>query len=466
MNDHPFINRERELAFLENVWSQTVPQLIVLWGKRRVGKTELIKQFMSGKPHIYFLGESTSEPQQIHRFSEALAAFFKDPLLETRGFAGWEEAFRYLAARKEKILLAIDEFPYLIESNRAIPSLFQKAWDEHLSKSPLHLILLGSSMSMMERDVLGLRSPLFGRRTGQWRVDPFSFVSAALFRKNRSFEDRFSHYAVAGGVPAYWLRFDGRAGFWENVQSRVLTKGQPLYEEVEFILREELREPRYYFALLQAIAQGKRKLAEIVNATGIPQPSANKYLGVLADLKIVEREVPVTEKAPAKSKRGYYRIVDEFFRFWFKYVFPYRAELELGNTNYVLSRIRSTWPDHLGNVYEMVAKEMLWEYRDRIFPFSAAGRWWNKEEEIDVVAVNPESNSILFGEAKWSVKPVGIDILEKLKEKARRVVWGTAKRKEIYALFSRAGFTDAVMRRSERGEVILFKQGSLLGAKE
>lgn len=466
MNNHPFINRERELAFLETVWSQKAPQLVVLWGKRRVGKTELIKQFMSGKPHIYFLGESTSEPQQIRHFSEALAAFFKDPLLETRGFAGWEEALRYLAARKEKILLAIDEFPYLIESSRAIPSLFQKAWDEHLSKSPLHLILLGSSISMMEEDVLGLRSPLFGRRTGQWRVDPLSFVSAALFRKNRSFEDRFSHYAVAGGVPAYWLQFDNKAGFWENVRHRILTKGQPLYEEVEFILREELREPRYYFALLQAIAQGKRKLAEIVNATGIPQPSANKYLGVLGDLKIVEREVPVTEKAPAKSKRGYYRMVDEFFRFWFRYVFPYRADLELGNVDSVLGRIRASWPDHLGSVYETVAREAIWDHRDRLFPFTAAGRWWNKGEEIDIVAVHPESDSILFGEAKWTARPLGIDILDKLKEKAKSVVWGTAKRKEVYALFSKAGFTDALLKMSEKGEVILFKQGSALGPKE
>jgi AAA+ ATPase superfamily predicted ATPase len=244
--------------------------------------------------------------------------------------------------------------------------------------------------------------------------------------------------------------------------SRVLSKGRPLYEEIEFILREELREPRYYFALLQAIAQGKRKLAEIVNATGIPQPSANKYLGVLGDLKIIEREVPITEKAPAKSRRGYYRIADEFFRFWFKYVFSYRAELELGNTSDVLGRIRANWPDHLGSVYEIVAREMLWEYRDRIFPFSTAGRWWNKEEEIDLVAVNPDLDSILFGEVKWTKRPVGADILEKLKGKAAKVAWGSAGRKETYALFSRAGFTDAVMKRAESGNPVLFKQGLLL----
>jgi AAA+ ATPase superfamily predicted ATPase len=420
---------------------------------------------LQGKPHIYFLGESTSEMQQVRRFSDALAAFYKDPLLETRGFTDWEEAFRYLAAKNEKLLIAIDEFPYLIESNRAIPSLFQKAWDEHLSKSPIHLLIFGSSIAMMEQDVLSQRSPLFGRRTGQWRVDPLPFVSAGRFRKERSFEDRLSHYAIAGGVPAYWLQFDGRADFWQNVDHHVLSKGQPLYEEVEFILREELREPRFYFALLQAIAQGKRKLAEIVNATGIPQSSANKYLGVLGDLKILEREVPVTEKMPAKSRRGYYHITDEYFRFWFKYVFPYRAELELGNEEAVLSRIRATWPDHLGAVYEIVARELLWECRASIFPFAATGRWWDKGEEIDIVAISPELDTILLAEARWSNKPVGIDILEKLKDKAKKVGWGTPERKEIYALFSKAGFTDVVLGMGESGEVILFKQDALLASK-
>jgi len=465
MSQPRFINRERELRFLEDLWKKDSPQFIVLWGKRRVGKTELVKQFSQGKPHIYFLGESTSETQQIRRFSETLGAFFKDPLLEARGFPGWEEAFRYLAARNEKALLIIDEFPYLIESNRAIPSLFQKAWDEHLSKSPIQLILLGSSIAMMEQEVLGLRSPLFGRRTGQWRVDPLSFASAGLFRKEKSFEDHLSHYAVAGGVPAYWLQFEERADFWKNVGLHVLSKGQPLYDDVEFILREELREPRYYFALLQAIAQGKRKLSEIVNATGIPLPSANKYLGVLGDLKIIKREVPITEEKPAKSRRGHYRITDEFFRFWFKYVFPNRADLELGNTAAVLNRIRPTWPDHLGSVYEIVARQILWEHRDIIFPFSAAGRWWNKGQEIDTVALSPESDTILYAEVKWSNKPVGIDILEKLKMKAAKVVWGTPKRKENYALFSKSGFTDPILRMGERREVFLFKQEALLVPK-
>ena len=179
-------------------------------------------------------------------------------------------------------------------------------------------------------------------------------------------------------------------------------------------------------------------------------------------MKIIEREVPITEQQPAKSRRGYYRITDEFFRFWFKYVFPNRADLELGNSSVVLERIRATWPDHLGGVYEAVARELLWEHRDEIFPFSVSGRWWNNNEEIDLVALSPELDTILLAEVKWSHKPVGIDLVEKLKEKARKVAWGSPRRKEIYALFSKSGFTDAVLRMGESREVRLFKQETAL----
>jgi hypothetical protein len=148
-----------------------------------------------------------------------------------------------------------------------------------------------------------------------------------------------------------------------------------LYAEVEFILREELREPRYYFALLQAIAQGKRKLSEIVNATGIAQPVANKYLGVLGDLKIVERELPITEEKALKSKKGLYRIQDEFFQFWFKSTFPRRAELEMGQLEEALNNINDELPQYLASIFEKVAIETLWRNMDRFFPFTTIGRW-------------------------------------------------------------------------------------------
>jgi len=457
-----FINREKELAFLEEKWEEKRPQFIVLWGKRRVGKTELVKRFIKDKPHIYFLSESTHEFEQLKRISHAIGQFFKEPLLETRGFRGWEESFKYLKDKNQRLILAIDEFPYLIYSNPAIPSLFQKAWDEYWSKSNIYLILLGSSMAMMETEVLGYRSPLYGRRTGQWRIDPMGFESVGEFRKGKGVEDKLLHFSVAGGVPAYWLQFPPEKDFIKNLRGHVLKKGQMLYEEVEFILREELREPRYYFSLLQAIAQGKQKLSEIVNATGISQPVANKYLSVLSDLKIVMREVPLTEEKPLKSKKGLYRIVDEFFRFWFKFVFPNRADIELDRIDHVLDSIQKELPQYIASVYEKVAAETLWKFRDRLFPFTSVGRWWDRNVEIDIVAINREANEILFGEVKWTEKPVGTNILDELISKAHRVQWGKKGRKEFFCLFSRSGFTPQVIKKAKDKDIFLFKGIQLL----
>jgi uncharacterized protein len=453
-----FINREAELSFLEEAWQSPKAQFVVLWGKRRVGKTELVKKFIADKPHIYFLSESTHDREQLSRFSTALGKFFLEPLLTTRGFAGWEESFEYVRDKKIKFVLAIDEFPYLIQSNPAIPGLFQKAWDEYWSKSGICLILLGSSIAMMESEVLGYTSPLYGRRTGQWRVEPMDFEAVRKFRSSASFEDRLFHYALAGGIPAYWLQFDRKIDFSHNLKLHVLKKGRALYDEVEFILREELREPRYYFALLQAVAQGKRKLSEIVNATGISQPTANKYLGVLADLGIVERELPVTEDKPLKSKKGLYLITDEFFGFWFSFIFPRRSELEMNMTEAVLKDIMGQMPHYVSRVYEKISREMLRKHSDLFFPFSAVGRWWDKNEEIDLVAVNPALNSILFCEVKWSKKPVGVDIYEALRTKAKLITWGKTDRKEFYCLFSKKGFTDAMIKLAKKDGVVLFRE--------
>jgi AAA+ ATPase superfamily predicted ATPase len=274
----------------------------------------------------------------------------------------------------------------LILSNPSITILFQKAWDEYWNDSRIFLIVLGSSMARMENEVLGYRSPLYGRKTGQWRVDPMIFATVTDFRKSKSFEDRLSHYSVAGGIPAYWLQFNTNFDFWKNLEHDVLQKGQMLSDEVEFILRAELREPRYYFALLQVISQGKRKLSEIVNATGLRQPVANKYLGVLSDLKVVERELPVTVEKPLKSKKGLYRITEEFFQFWFKFIFTGRGELEMGKTDIVLDRIRQGLTQHLSLVYEKVAKEVIWNNMEKFFPFTKIGKWWDKNEEIDLAA--------------------------------------------------------------------------------
>lgn len=453
-----FVDREKELRFLEEKWAETKPHMIVLWGKRRVGKTELIKQFIADKPGVYFMAESTSDKDQLHRFSQALGRFFDEPLLQTRGFPAWEEAFAYLKAKNRRFVLAIDEFPYLIQSNPAITGLFQKGWDEYLAGGNTYLVLFGSSVAMMENEVLGYKSPLYGRRSGQWLIEPMPFRAVSQFRAGRSFVDRLMHYAVAGGIPAYWLQFSQGKEIANNLRDHVLKKGEMLYDEVEFLLRAELREPRFYFALLQAIAHGKRKLGEIVNATGLGQPLVNKYLGVLASLRIVEREVPVTENAPLKSKKGLYRISDEFCRFWFRFILSRRSELEMGLLEQVLEDAITQLPQYMGGVYETVAKEVLLDKMDTFFPFTAIGRWWDRAEEIDLVAVNAIRDSILFCEVKATGKTVGVDVLDSLQAKARKVRWGSANREERFCLFSSSGFTKGLLERSENEGIALFTE--------
>lgn len=452
-----FINREKELTFLEQKWMEDRAQMIVLWGKRRVGKTETVKQFIKTKPHVYFLAESTHEKEQLKRFSSAVGEFFGEPLLLTRGFDSWEECFRYIKEKQKRFILVIDEFPYLIQSNSAIPSLFQKAWDEYLSGSMVYLLLLGSSVAMMETEVLGYKAPLYGRRTGQWKIQPMPFNSVRMFRKKTSFEDQILHYGVGGGTPAYWLWFAKDRDFYQNLKNHVLKKGEPLYDEVEFILREELREPRYYFALLQAIAQGKRKLSEIVNATGIPQPTSNKYLGVLSDLDIVEREVPVTEDKPHKSKKGLYKIKDEFFQFWFRFIFPSRGELEMDRGDSVIKRIKLGMSDYISFVYEKVALEIIRNDADSFVPFERLGKWWDKNEEIDIVGISREDNALLLGEVKWSQKRVGTDLYKELLVKSEKVNWGDENTNRIFVLFSRKGFTERMHILAKEEEIVLFQ---------
>lgn len=453
-----FINREKELSFLENKWNEQQAQMIVLWGKRRVGKTELVKQFIREKPHIYFLAESTGEKEQLKRFSRTVGEFFNEPLLLTRGFDSWEESFQYIKEKGKRLTLVIDEFPYLILSNRGIPSLFQKAWDEYWSKSQIYLILLGSSVGMMETEVLGYKAPLYGRRTGQWKLQPIPFSSISAFRQSRSFEDRLMHYSVAGGIPAYWLKFSEKKDFYHNLTDHVLKKGETLYDEVEFLLREELREPRYYFSLLQAMAQGKRKLSEIVNATGISQPVANKYLGTLIDLDLIEREVPVTEEKPLKSKKGLYKMKDEFFRFWFRFIFPRRAEIEMEQVERVVHGIKQDMPQYLSIVYEKVAKDVLWEHSHLFFPFDSIGKWWDRNDEIDLIGLNKEMNKALFVEVKWTEKPVGTNILQDLKAKSEKASMGKKEITKHYALFSKRGFTADVIRIAGNEGIVLFEK--------
>jgi len=311
---------------------------------------------------------------------------------------------------------------------------------------------------MMESEVLAQKAPLFGRRTGQIFLKPFSFADSKKFFPRASFDRCLEFYSLAGGNASYLKRLDPARSAEQNIIDQVLPPEAFLSVEVEFILREELREPRNYFAILKAMALGKNRIGEIVNETGIEKSSLHKYLFILEDLHIIEKEVPVTEHSPLKSRKGLYRIQDQFFKFWFRYVLPNRARIEEGRLENVLSRIRTDFPTLVAENYERLAADIIKAHEDRIFPIENAGRWWTKNEEIDLVALNEERREALFGEVKWSARPVGTDIYRDLKRKAALVDWHSEERTERFCLFSRSGFTKPMLDLARKEGVILFSK--------
>ncbi len=451
-----FINRERELGALEKFWQESQAQLIIIYGKRRIGKTELIKQFIRGKPHIYFLAQRINDKENLKLLGEAIGEFYSDDILRRTGFQEWKWFFEYGKNHiKDKMVIVFDEFPYLAEANKGISSIFQAGWDEHIRNIPVFLILCGSSIGMMEDEVLSQKAPLFGRRTGQIFLKPFSFSDASKFYSGISFERRLEFFAIAGGNPSYLKRFKPSIPLERNIVENIFQPEAFLYNEVEFILREELREPRNYFAILKAIALGKNKFGEIVNETGLAKGILHKYLFILEDLHLIQKEMPVTEKNPLKSRKGLYKLQDQFIRFWFRYVLPNKRNIEEGSLDYALEKVRNDFPAVVADNYEALCQEFMKSFEDKLFPLERIGRWWDRNEEIDLVALNEEEKKIVFGEAKWSAKPVGVDIYEDLKRKSQLVDWNRENRTEYFCLFSKSGFTKNLLNLAKKEKIIL-----------
>ncbi len=455
-----FVGRTAELAVLDAQWRKREAQLMIVTGKRRVGKTFLLNRWLQKKPAVYYLADRRPEREQLRELAKRLGAHFTDPFVAAKGFDDWLEVFAYLKTRvTRRFALVIDEYPYLAASNPATSSLFQKGWDETLHALPVYLVLCGSSIAMMVSETLAQQAPLYGRRTGDLAVRPLSFAEVCqLLPGKLAFEESVQVYATLGGMPGYLTQFDLlRTDLESNVREQILTPGRFLFREVDYLLSEELREPRNYLAILAAIAQGKRKFGEIVNATRLPATAPKAYLDVLEQLQLVERDVPVTEPMPQKSKKSLYGLQDAFVALWFEIVHPYRSELELGNWHPSIERFRKSRPQMMSRGYERIARETIRKAADLPFAVHQVGRWWDHDHEIDVVGVNADANGLLLGEAKWSTQPVGVDVLAGLQAKAPHVRWGTPGRQQAFALFSKSGFTSDLRRRAKAEGVLLFQ---------
>ncbi len=458
-----FVNREKELNSLENWYTTPGAHLVILYGRRRVGKTQLCLEFIKDKPSIYFLAEKLPISHQLKHLSQKVGGYFKDDILATRGAADWEQLFKYLAEKEEPLVLVIDEFPYLVESEKGIAATFQKGWDLYLKDSPVFLILSGSSVSMMIEHTLGYKAPLYGRRSGQIQLQPFLFNALNQVFPRRSFEEKLLIFAIAGGIPAYLEVFADRPEpIKEILQETVFERDHFLSREVEFLLQQELREPRNYLAILTAIANKCTRLSEIMNATGFEKSTLSRYLSILQDLGFVKREVPVTEKYPSRSKSGSYQISDNFVKFWFQVVFDHPEQLEQGRKDFFLSQLDKLKTSLLAETYEQIAREMV-RTSPKIFPrFERVGRWWSADSEIDVVGLNKQENRLLVGEVKWTKRPVDESVFQKLKSTASQIAWGDSATERQFALFSRSGFTKEMLARAQTENVVLVKEDQVV----
>ena len=458
-----FINRAKELEFLNNEYTREGSSLVILYGRRRIGKTALASEFMKNKKALYLLATEESEAQNRAAFKEIAADFTGNELLKNAHIDKWDMIFKTLLDYKTegKKVIIIDEFQYLGKSNPAFPSIFQRIWDTMLKDADVMVILCGSLISMMESQTLNYDSPLYGRRTGQIKLKQIPFLYYDQFFPDKSRNELIEYYSITGGVPKYIELFYQSDDIYSAIEENVLRKASFLYDEPNFLIQREVSEIGSYFSIIKTIAAGNQKIGKIATALELKQTGLTKYLRTLINLDILEREVPVTEDNPEKSKRGLYRIKDNFMLFWFRFVYPNISYIESGNVDLAMKKIRQDLVKrHISYVYEDICTEEMWKLNSEgkwDFHFDRAGRWWNNNEEIDIIAIDSSGNDIVFGECKYSDNKVGTDILLSLEKKAKLVEWKQKNRREWFVLFSISGFTDDLKKLfKKRKDVLLF----------
>ena len=458
-----FINRSDELASLKREYDRKGSSLVIIYGRRRVGKTRLITKFIEDKNSLFFLASEESEAQNRTEFKKRAADFLSNDLLRDAEVSSWDLIFKEIINKhfEKKPVIVIDEFQYLGRSNPAFLSVFQRIWEEILKDNDVMVILCGSLISMMKSQTLDYSSPLYGRRTAQICLKQISFRHYRDFFPGKKEKELIELFSVTGGVPKYIELIGKEKDIFTSVKNNILNRSSYLYDEPEFLLQQEVSEIGSYFSVIKSIASGNRKLSDIVASLGLKATGVTKYLKVLTDLDIIGREVPVTESNPEKSKKGLYLIKDNYISFWFRFVYPYRSFIEIGNADHVMEKIKKGFvQNHVSYIYEDICREkmqMMNMQGDLPFHFSKIGRYWDKKTEIDIVALDTNSDSIIFGDCKYRNELMGTDVLNALEEKSKKVAWKKDGRKEWFVLFSISGFTKALKKEAEeRKDVILY----------
>jgi len=390
-----FYGRQDELNHLEKRYDSDQFEFVVIYGRRRIGKTTLIKRFLKGKKGLYFLCDKAGTRRNAERFKRTAARFLDEPPIESNDLY---DIFENLTNKvKDRAVITLDEFSYLAEKDGAIPSIFQNIVDEILKESRFMLILCGSSMSMMEKGVLSHKSPLYGRKTGHIKLGELNFLEMEKFYPEKSPWENVGFYSVVGGVPHYLEKLSGQKDIRENITEELFSKSGRLYEEIEFLLKEEFREPDIYKAILSAIGSGCTRVVEIANQASIPANDLPKYLKPLLSLGIIRKEYSIMD---FKKRKPHYNMMDNLTNFWFTFCEPFKSELELMELDLPLEYLGKRLNSYVGKRFEEIVREQLVQ---KVIPFKVGriGKLWYGNIEIDVMATDVTNKRIAFAEIKY-----------------------------------------------------------------
>ena len=460
-----FIGRARELKALNKLYGSSKFEFAVIYGRRRIGKTELIKQLLGDKKAIYFMGIESNAKLNLENFSKSILEFNTGIRADT-SFSNFQAALEYVfqLAENERIILAIDEYPYVARSSKSLASTLQLLIDKYKDTSKLMLILCGSSMSYMEDHVLSYKAPLYGRRTAQIKLLPFDFEETCRYLANMSGEDKALMYGAVGGTPQYLLQVSDKLSVEENIKNTYLNPISFLYEEPTNLLKQEVREPAIYTAIITAIATGASRMADISTKVGEDTSVCTTYIKNLISLGIVQKETPYGEKA---SRKTIYSIADNMFRFWYRFVLENNSIIARGADDLAYKRIEPYFTDYMGKVFEDISAQYLWKLLvtgKSPIEFTSLGRWWGNDPrtrsqtEIDIMG-EQDKNSALFAECKWTNEKIDLGVLETLVQRSELFAY---KNVHLF-LFAKSGFTKGCIdKAAELGNVSLVAYADIL----
>lgn len=461
-----FIGRQQELNTLHKLYNSGKFEFAVIYGRRRVGKTALISEFTKDKDAIFFTGVETNAKQNLDNFSRCIMEY-STGIAADSSFVSFQSALEYVfeLAKSKRIVLVIDEYPYVARASKSLASTLQLLIDKNKDSSKLFLILCGSSMSYMEDHVLAYKAPLYGRRTAQLKINPFDFFEACHYFTRFSDTDKALAYGVVGGTPQYLTLIDDSLSIEENIKNTHLNPTSSIFEEPNNLLKQEVREPAIYNAVITAIATGCSKMNEISNKIDEDTSVCATYIKNLITLGIVKKESPYGEKS---SRKTIYSIEDNMFRFWYRFVPENTSIISRGATDLAYKRIAPELSSYMGGVFEEICKQYLWKLLldgKCAVSFSDLGRWWGTnpgtraQEEIDIMGT--DKDSALFAECKWTNEKVDLGVLETLAERSNLFHY---KQRHFY-LFAKTGFTKGCMdKAAEMGNVTLIEYAEMLRA--